>query len=363
MFWKMRPGFSWVSLLMAAAFMALEMTGRAMDAMVLVRADQVSSELVERWKAERYSAVALILEEEEKPRCQAAARMVHKAGLAVYFWIEVGRNPRLAAAHPEWMASLGMHNDWIKRFPNARLPKENVEVAKAFPWVPIHYRAAFDAHLARVAELLAEMGAFRGVLLNDLQSGPSSCGCGNLLCRWATDYQVPATGEALNPEKAAADFVSAIAKRWPEKEIIPVWTTECEEADLPAAKAPGGRSTGLCGTVSCAVGRCPKEFSTQWQAIATATDGPIGLLGLESELERAEGGAESMLEYALRVPAKHGAPEMPARRIWLVVDAAAESAARLDAVRKVAMQHGIARLIMAQTRIDQSYEPRIIRVK
>ena len=47
----------------------------------------------------------------------------------------------MAEAHPEWMASLGMHDDWQKRFPKP--PCQRKGRAKAFPWVPITYRETF----------------------------------------------------------------------------------------------------------------------------------------------------------------------------------------------------------------------------
>jgi hypothetical protein len=69
-------------------------------------------------------------------------------------WIEVARNPKLATAHPRWMAALGSHEDWQKNFP--KFPEPGVaEVAKAFPWVPISYREAFDAHWAVWTDPLA----------------------------------------------------------------------------------------------------------------------------------------------------------------------------------------------------------------
>jgi hypothetical protein len=119
---------------------------------------------------------------------QPAANAAANGSVDLYYWIEVGRNPAMAAAHPQWMASLGMHNDWQRQHLDVRLPEKG-EVAKAFPWVPVTYRETYDAHLLRVKGLLGSRAAapYAGVLLNDLQGGPSSCGCGNLQCRWATE--------------------------------------------------------------------------------------------------------------------------------------------------------------------------------
>src|SRR3954453_6504361 len=99
---------------------------------VLVSAQSVTPTHLSEWRNEGFKGVAVILDNDSKPACEA----VPKAGFALYGWIEVGRNPAMADAHPEWMGSIGMHTDWQRRFPDSRLPKSN-EVAKAYPWVPI----------------------------------------------------------------------------------------------------------------------------------------------------------------------------------------------------------------------------------
>ena len=47
-----------------------------------------------------------------EPRVQSAD--YRNAGLDLYSWIEVARNPKLAAAHPYRMAALGSNEDWQK---------------------------------------------------------------------------------------------------------------------------------------------------------------------------------------------------------------------------------------------------------
>ena len=79
-------------------------------------------------------------------------------------------------------------------------------------------------------------GNWAGVFLNDLQAGPSSCGCGNDQCRWALDYGSPPTAAKTPGDDAAAKIVAELSARHPGKVIIPVWVTECELADLPDAK-------------------------------------------------------------------------------------------------------------------------------
>ena len=114
-----------------------------------------------------------------------------------------------------------MHDDWLARFPSVKKPKKG-EVAKAYPWVPIGYAEAYQAHLRRVEELLSKVpDSYRGLLLNDLQGGPASCGCGNLQCRWAIDYGVPATATKEGADDAAARFVSAVQKLTQASKLFP----------------------------------------------------------------------------------------------------------------------------------------------
>jgi hypothetical protein len=256
--------------------------------MVLVEAEAVSSAAVRQWKRERFKAVAVVLDERtDEAASRELAERISQGGLDLYCWIEVARNLKLATANPRWMAALGMHTDWQKNFPKVPQPKGD-EVAKAFPWVPIGYRESFDAHLLRIDQLLQRAPpGWRGLLLNDLQAGPSSCGCGNLQCRWAIDYHVRPTATKMGGDDVAAKFLAEVRKRVGDKTVIPVWTTECESVDLPADKNQGRPGTGRCGTVGCATAACPAEFTRQWSALVSSDDGPIALLALHRALQQA----------------------------------------------------------------------------
>lgn len=335
---------------------------------VLIEPAAVTKRSVARWRREGFSAVALVLDERfDKVAYEKSAATIHAARLGVFYWIEVARNPRLATEHPEWMASLGSHDDWQKLFPNVPLPKEG-EVAKVFPWVPINYREAFDAHVDRVKRLLTlAAGEYRGVLLNDLQGGPSSCGCGNLQCRWATDYNVPAMGTKLPGDDAAAKFVAAAQQLVGTKEVIPVWTTECTDEDLPSDKRAGQWSTGYSGTVGCAVGRCPKELTKQWSALLATHRGPVSVLALHREFRRVlphygepTAWIAQPVSYLDTIPAQNGGAVLPRDRLWLVVEGHGVPAGEVKRARRTAARTGAASVIVARTRIDQSYEPRIV---
>ena len=336
---------------------------------VLVEAEMVTAASVSQWKKEGFKAVAVVLEERTgEAGYRELARRISDQGLDLYYWIEVARNPTMATAHPRWMAALGSHEDWQKNFPN--FPEPGVgEVAKAFPWVPIRYREAFDAHLARIEQLLKRAPpGWRGLLLNDLQAGPSSCGCGNLLCRWAVDYHVRPTATKLAGDSVAANFVAEVRKRAGDKPVIPVWTTECEKVDLPANKNQGRAGTGLCGTVGCATGACPVEFTRQWSALVSGHDGPIGLLALDTALQRTQkefGGGPGWVTNAIAyldqtIPA-HGGKAAARDRLWMVVESSRPGEAAT--ARQLAAKAGVGAVVVARAKLDQSYEPRMVSTK
>jgi hypothetical protein len=131
---------------------------------VLVGHDRVSPEFLEAWKAKGVNAVVVPLDEAEKRRWKPMADAVDRAGMTLWPWVEVARNPAMADAHPEWMAAIGgHHDDWRQRFPDAPEAKRG-EVIKAWPWVPIGYSPAFDAHRQRLKLLLGDLpGSWAGV--------------------------------------------------------------------------------------------------------------------------------------------------------------------------------------------------------
>src|SRR5262245_14145230 len=255
---------------------------------LIVEPDAATRTNVAAWKNEGLNLIVLTLDERFEPAVyENAATIAAADSLDLYYWIEVGRNPTLAGEHPEWMASFGSHEDWRSRFPDAQ-PLKDGEVAKVWPWTPIGYHEAFEAQLARIAKLVQRVPAnYRGILLNDLQGGPSSCGCGNLQCRWAIDYHVLSTTAKIDAIDVAAKFVVEVRKLATDREVIPVWTMECEEHDLASEnQAHGGWSTGYCGRVECFNHQCPVKFAEQWQALHATHRGPTGVLLLHKEFQR-----------------------------------------------------------------------------
>ena len=338
---------------------------------VLVQPKQISRENTARWKKEGFGALVVLLDEAYPAESYAAAvKASAEASLDLYYWIEVGRNPRMADEHPRWMASFGGHKDWLALFPKARAPTKG-ESAKVYPWVPIGYQESFDAHLVRIKGLLKRAGSdYRGLLLNDLQGSPASCGCPNPQCRWALDYGVASTATKIGGYDVAAKFLARVQELAPGKVLAPIWATECEEVDAPARSRKGqGDGTGLCASVGC-VGGCPKFFTQRWIPLYKGHKGPIGVLLTHKELGRDHavyktpaGWIPHALEYLDRIPPKFGGEKLPRDRLWAVIQGYDVTKTETDAALRAAAKAGVAAVVVARTRIDQSFEPRIISVE
>jgi len=322
---------------------------------VLVGMDRVSPGFLAAWKAKGVNAVVVPLDDAAKQRWKPMAEAVERAGMTLWPWIEVARNPPMADAHPEWMAAIGgHHDDWRRRFPDAPTAKRG-EVIKAWPWVPIGYAPAFDAQRQRLKLLLDDLpGSWAGVFLNDLQAGPSSCGCGNDQCRWALDYGSPPTAAKTPGDDAAAKIVAELSAGHPGKVIIPVWVTECELVDLPDAK--GG--TGLCGRVPCAANDCWPRYARNWNPLLKATDGPIAL-GVWPETFRRDAARWIGSDLALfQTPPRGGSPLAPERTIAVIQAWRKPESAAIALSGRV--ERAAAGWVLALDTIDQSWEPRSV---
>jgi hypothetical protein len=281
--------------------------------------------------------------------------------LELHYWIEIARCPELAEEHPRWMASLQGHPEWRRLHKDFPQPGDN-DVVKVYPWTPVLYREAFDAHLKRVEQLLAARPPAKAVFLNDLQGAPSACGCGNPVCRWTADYGPLVTATRLGDD-AAAKFVAGVKQIVPAAaRVIPVWLTECEEHDKAR--------DALCAGVACYRGICWKAYTRQLTPLAREAD-TLGALLLYKEFsqdgphyQQPAGWISHALKHGFAdQPANHGAtPIAPSRLVavlqgWDVTEA--EIQAQIDQARSA----GAAGWIVALAKIDQSWQPRIIRRK
>jgi hypothetical protein len=152
-----------------------------------------------------------------------------------------------------------------------------------------------------------------------------------------------------------------VRKRVGEKVIIPVWTTECEEVDLPADKNHGRPGTGRCGTVGCATGACPEAFTRQWTALTSSHTGSMALLALHTALERTEpefgGGPQwvtNVIAYLNRTLPANGGTAMP-----LIGSGVVQGLQPGRHRPKPRREFGWRRL-SCRALVDQSYEPRMV---
>jgi len=318
---------------------------------------QTGSDHLAELKHAGYTAVALSLLDNEASSEEKAAQRILDSGLDLYYWIEIGRNPALADAHPQWMASLQGHPEWRRFYPKLPATKTN-QVVKNYPWVPVLYEESFPVHLERVKQLLSAQPAPKGIFLNDLQGAPSACGCGHHLCRWTTDYGPIKTATRL-PNDAAAKFVAAVAKLFPAARIIPVWAPECEELDLD----------GLCAGVGCFKGTCWREFTAQLMPLAEQADTIAALLpyrAFRRDLP-AYGPPAGWIKHALasfsEMPPKRNGKGLPVSRIIAVLQGWDVTPEEIKAQIFLADQAGGAGYVVSLARIEQDWEPRIIDAK
>ncbi|GAC1447714.1 MAG: hypothetical protein NVSMB9_30190 [Isosphaeraceae bacterium] len=352
-----------VSLLVFLATSCLVLSARAREKTVappmrglLIPIEKASPKALDAWKIRGGTALVVPLDDPApRDRWASLARDAERAGLALYPWIEVARNPVMADAHPDWMAAPGgHHDDWRRRFPMAPVAGKN-EVVKAWPWVPIGYAPAFEAHRKRLDDLLRDLpGPWAGVSLNDLQAGPSSCGCGNDQCRWALDYGSPSTATKTPGDDAAARLVTELRKAHPSKTIIPVWVTECEMTDLPRV----AKGTGLCGGVSCALFDCWPRYARTWNPLVESTPGPLAVALWAETFGRDPAWTENGLSLFLSPP-RGGTPIAPERAIavlpaWDKTDS--DQTPLVDRAKKAG-----GGWVIARAQIEQSWEPRVVK--
>lgn len=325
----------------------------------LLSPSDVDVNRLDRLKNDGITSIVVVLDaSNDKPVVlRNAAKLISSSNLELNYWIEVARCPQLADAHPEWMASLQTHDEWRRFFPDA--PKPGVDqVAKTYPWVPILCREPFAAQLDRVKSLLASKPKAAIVFLNDLQGAPSACGCGSPLCRWTSDYGEKRTATPLGDD-AAALFVNAVKKVVPASSVIPVWTTECEKHD--------GADDGLCAGVGCFDGICWKAYTKQLMPLQQTSE-KLAVLVPFREFQRdlprygeKAGWVRHAIESFAKLPPQRGGEEVPASRLIAVLQGWDVKPEEVAAQVLRSQQSGAHGYIVAYARIEQSWQPRLVR--
>jgi hypothetical protein len=158
--------------------------------------------------------------------------------------------------------------------------------------------------------------------------------------------------------------VAEVSKLAAGKQVIPVWTTECEERDLaPDKQANGGWSTGYCGEVECFHHQCPVKFTEQWQALHATHRGPTAILALQKEFGRDRkeyGAAANWIAGTIKYLDQQKPKALPHKQLWVVVQGYDVNPDEERTARKAALRTEPGAVLVARTRIDQSYEPRIV---
>lgn len=319
---------------------------------VLVGGEQLSTLDAKHLKLAGFNSLVVKAAEGERLSADALKQLqnVQTEGIQIALWIEVARDPTLATEHPEWMASIQGHPEWRRFYPDFPNLKES-QVVKVFPWVPIAYREAFAAQLQKVKRILAEWPYAKKIFLNDLQGAPSACGCGHPLCRWTTDYGPIKTATPLGVDFAAR-FVRSVKALRAELDVIPVWATECEEADKP----------GLCAGVGCYRGACWREWTAQLEPLAAESD-TIGALLLESTFQRGDIGPNWLGDISKTfqtMPERYQRAGVPVKRLLAVIEGWQPDHG-VGVVRQLGLlrEAGIESFVVAQAKIDQRWEPKV----
>lgn len=327
----------------------------------LLAADQVTESRLHKLKSKGIGSVAIPIHQGPVSRAaeKLACERIQKAGLALYYWLEVARCPKLADAHPSWMASLQGHSEWRRLFKEPPVPGDG-EVVKTYPWVPILNKEPFEGQLSRIKALIQDRPEPAGVFLNDIQGSPSACGCGSHLCRWTSDYGKLRTTTPLG-NNAPVDFVVAIQKLLPQADVIPVWATECEEHD--------GAHDGLCAGVGCFKGICWKAWTEQLMPVVSRSP-TLGVLLPYKDFQRdlpIYGRKAGWITHAIRsfetMPALHRQKPVPASQLLAVLQGWNMSQEEVSQQIEVARAAGVTRTLVAYTRIDQDWQPRIVKVR
>lgn len=327
------------------------MTASSQSYGIVVTAEQVTAASLSKWKATGSPVVVKINSVANHGKDRKAALAIEQAELQLDYFIEVARCPELAAQHPEWMASLQGHPEWRTLFPDVAKPNSR-QVIKNHPWVPILYRESFDAHVARIKSLLKGKPSAERIWLNDLQAGPSACGCGHPLCRWTADYGPIKTATPLD-ENAASEFVAAIKQLSVGAEIIPIFAGECEKEDKDS----------ICCGVACFEGKCWKEFTKQLDAVAKTSEA-IGVACFYREFDRdlprydkTAGWIHYTLDSFSTMPSQRDGVGVPAGRLIAVLQGWDVSPIQLEAqIERVKETESLGYLV-SLCPIDQSWQP------
>jgi hypothetical protein len=308
---------------------------------------QVDQSLLKKLQDKSYNTIVLdISQMSDKGGLRKLKKKIDTKGFRVYYWIEVGRDIQAASIHPQWL-----HRPHKLNFYG------NKPVV-VFPWVSVNNLEVFQYEFEKVNNLLETAGIkdVEGVFLNDIQSAPEGCGCGNALCRmWDNSLGEKVSGEDAhyfgeNPV-APLKFVQVVKKSHSNLEVIPVITEECE-AGVTVGGVENPETTLGYGQMLCVH---PDGLETYPRLIRTLSSlEHVGLLSLYKEFERDDPAYGSEGAWTGAILDRYLSVE-PDQRILSILQGWNVTEEEIDAQIEHVISHGAAGYIVAGEKIDQSW--------
>ncbi len=303
----------------------------------------------------------------ENALLQSIVASARELGVAVWGWVEVGRDPVAASAHPEWMHA-PQHHEWLQAFPDYRA-QGGTHPALVSDWICVNNRAAFEYALERVKTLVQNAPALDGLLLNDIQGPPAGCGCGNILCRsWdnspgdkiaPTPYTNP---DILFSEvfwRACADALAAHPEKpIPRNDVVPILCGECEIGITMGAAFSPDTELGNCRGILCSSVCSLHYWPAMVRAFSPERDGPasVGMLTPYRLFDRdlpLYGPPAAWIQASL---AHYHACE-PTARLTAVIQGWNVTAEEIEAQTAQAIAGAADGLLILEEPLDQSYRP------
>ena len=155
--------------------------------------------------------------------------------------------------------------------------------------------------------------------------------------------------------------MAAVKEFLPSVEVIPVWTTECEQHD--------GAEDGLCAGVGCFQGICWRAYTKQLMPVAKQS-ARLGVLLPYRAFQRdlpIYGHEAGWLMHAVKsfqtMPVRHRGAPIPPSRLIAVLQGWDLSDQKVAMQIDVAKRAGVAGFLVAYAEIEQDWKPKTFKWK
>ncbi|MCH7760194.1 hypothetical protein IIA15_02155 [candidate division TA06 bacterium] len=313
----------------------------------LLSPERIDGDLLKQLKMKNYSSIVVDISNlDEKVNMRTIKKEIDREGLKVYYWIGVGRDILAASKHSEWL-----HRPHKLNFYG------NKPVV-VYPWVSINNFEVFEYEFKKVNGLVERAGkeGVMGVFLNDIQSAPEGCGCGNALCRmWDNSIGAKISGEepiffGENPI-APFRFVQAVEKVYPQLEVIPVIVEECE-AGVTVGGVKDPETTLGYGRILCVH---PDGVDTYPKLIRTLGSlKKVGLLSLYKVFERDDPAYGPEAAWTGAILERYHSVD-PDQKVISILQGWEVTEKEIEAQIEQVLSHGASGYIVAGEEIDQSW--------